>query len=94
MKKIFSIIFLLFTLTLYAEPIKEQRARELAVSFFNGGPMTRTVAAEVDLVWSGNALAESPALKAMSDTPELPSLYIFNRTDSDGFVIIAGDDRV
>ena len=94
MKKIFSIIFLLFTLTLYAEPIKEQRARELAVSFFNGGPMTRSVSAEVDLVWSGNALAETPALKAMSDTPELPSLYIFNRTDSDGFVIIAGDDRV
>ena len=94
MKKIFSIIFLLFTLTLYAEPIKEQRARELAVSFFNGGPMTRSVSAEVDLVWSGNALAETPALKTMSDTPELPSLYIFNRTDSDGFVIIAGDDRV
>ena len=94
MKKIFSIIFLLFTLTLYAEPIKEQRARELAVSFFNAGPMTRSVSAEVDLVWSGNALAETPVLKTMSDTPEQPSLYIFNRTDSDGFVIIAGDDRV
>lgn len=94
MKKIFSIIFLLFTLTLYAEPIKEQRARELAVSFFNAGPMTRSAAADVDLVWSGSDFAETPALKTMSAAPEAPSVYIFNRSDRDGFVIIAGDDRV
>lgn len=94
MKKIFSIIFLLFTLSLYAEPITEQRAREIAVKFFNGN-QTKSASVDVELIWAGNDLSESSSVARPSQlSASLPSIYIFNRVDGKGFVVIAGDDRV
>lgn len=94
MKKIFSIIFLLFTFSLYAETITEQRARDIAVNFFNS-VQTKSASVEVDLIWAGNDLTVKSSASRFSQTSaSLPSIYIFNRTDGNGFVVVAGDDRV
>ena len=94
MKKILSIILLLLTFSLHAETISEQRAKEIAVKFFNGG-QTKSSSAEVSLVWAGNDIAmDNATTKSTTPGSSLPSIYIFNRVDSDGFVIIAGDDRI
>lgn len=94
MKKILSIIFLFLTFSLYAETISEQKAKEIAINFFNGG-QTKSSSVKVDIVWAGDDLSlNAPATKSATSDSAMPSIYILNRVDNDGFVVVAGDDRV
>lgn len=66
-----------------AAPVRVDRAQAAAAAFFTQSAATRSVP-QLQLVWQG----ESAATRAAGD----PALYIFNRTDAPGFVIVAGDD--
>lgn len=93
MKKIFTIIPLLFlSIALSAAPIGEKRAREIAISFFAEGA-TRTVTPVVELAWAGDDLTPTAGRFSTSTTNVNESLlYIYNRTDAKGHIVIAGDD--
>lgn len=88
MKKLFSTFVLLFTTALLsAAPIGEQQARRIASDFFAQGA-TRA-AASVELAWAGNALNEQTLSRTTTDEA---LLYIYNRSDRQGFVIVAGEE--
>ncbi len=97
MKKIFiTISFLLFALSIMAAPIGEKRAREIATNFFTTA--TRSGATpSLDLAWAGNNMEQNllgnNTRSAQTDANDNALLYIYNRTDSKGFVIVAGDDN-
>lgn len=90
MKRIFAILILLgASLSLTAAPINESKARKIAEDFFACNT-TRTLG--VTLEWSGSDLnVQGAATRATVDNP---MLYIYNRSDNGGFVIVAGDDSV
>lgn len=89
MKRLFSILMLLaaywMPLTAEAAPIKVEQARNKAVEFFTASMPTRAVPS-FELVWDG--------ADAATRSDEEPTLFVFNRTDADGFVIMAGDDAM
>ncbi len=89
MKRILSILTLLaaywMPLTAEAAPVKPEQARNKAVEFFTASVPTRGVPT-FELVWTGE--------DATTRSGEEPALYVFNRTDADGFVIMAGDDAL
>lgn len=68
-----------------AAPVSAEKAQAKAVAFFQQSTRTRT-APSLQLVWDG----ESASTRASAD----PALFVFNRTDAPGFVILAGDDAV
>ena len=91
MKKIVSIIcLLLVSTTLWAEPIGEQRAREIAEEFFSEHT-TRSSADDITLEWAGDNIGEDCATGSKLNTS---LMYIYNRGANNGFVIIAGDTNV
>ena len=91
MKKILSIICLLLAATnLYAEPIGEQRAREIASEFFSQHA-TRSSAANIVLEWAGDNIGEHSATGSALNTS---LMYIYNRGNNAGFVVVAGDTNV
>ena len=102
MKRVVIIPFLLIVFTLSATPIGEQRARNIALNFFGGSGATRTSSAEVELVWAGNdkalevTSASSSRLMRVEREEEVENalLYLYNRLDAEGFVVVAGDDKV
>ena len=59
-------------------------ARKVAMSFFCETIRSRGGIPRLQLVWDG----ESTTTRGGSS----PAFYVFNRMDSDGFVIISGDD--
>ena len=86
----YKIILTLFTLlssfiALNAEEVSRDKALAYAKSFFqaNDPVLTRGSDVKVQLV----LVSMGTATKGNSD----PALYIFNRTDREGFVIISGD---
>ncbi len=97
MKKIIlTILFLTFSLLLTAAPIGERRAREIAINFF--ATATRSGATpSLDLAWVGNNMEQNllnnATRSAQTGASDDALLYIYNRTDAAGFVIIAGDDN-
>lgn len=91
MKRILSIICLLLAATnLWAEPIGEQRAREIAEGFFSQHA-TRSSSGVITLEWAGDNIVEDSATGSALNTS---LMYIYNRGISDGYVIIAGDTNV
>lgn len=91
MKKILSIIcLLLVSTTLWAEPIGEQRAREIASEFFSQHA-TRATAANIVLEWAGDNIGEQSATGSALNTS---LMYIYNRGNNGGYVIVAGDTNV
>lgn len=91
MKKIFILLVLLSTsLTLSAGPIGEARAREIAEAFFAENATTRS-ATTIELEWAGESIT-APMTRANNFDDAL--IYIYTRGESDGFVIIAGDDSI
>ena len=93
MKKIISTIITLFVaVAATAAPISEQQARQIATAFFSGG--TRAGAVDVELAWSGSNLQKGATQHSMQSSWSDNLLYIYNRSDNPGFVIIAGDDCV
>ena len=95
MKKILTIIpLLLLSMVLTAAPIGEKRAREIATSFFAEGA-TRAVTPAVELAWAGDDLTLAAGKFSTSTTRVDESLlYIYNRTDAQGHIVIAGDDAL
>lgn len=93
MKKILIIPFLLFVYILSASPINERGAREIALEFFNG-TQTRTSVVDVELEWAGNDIENQHLTKSVSSDVDNALIYIYNRSDGKGFVIVAGDDNV
>lgn len=90
MKKILVILTLLLSgATLYAAPIGEQRARQIAEEFFMLN--TTRSASNINLEWAGDVITEP-----ISSGDKLNSalMYIYNQGENNGFVIIAGDDTM
>ena len=88
--------FLALSLSLTAAPIGEKRAREIATNFF--ATATRSGATpSLDIAWMGNDmeknLLDNATRSAQTGTSDDALLYIYNRTDTAGFVIVAGDDH-
>lgn len=66
-----------------AAPVKVEKAKAVAVDFFAKSTPTRA-AVSLELVWDGE--------DAVTRGAEEPALFVFNRTDGPGFVMVAGDD--
>jgi hypothetical protein len=94
MKKIFFIPFLFISFILSASPIGADKAREIAVRFFEQNHTKSSVKVGVDLVWFGDEVEDRQLTKASVGDSDKALIYIFNRSDSKAFVVIAGDDRV
>ncbi len=94
MKKILVIPLLFIAVALSAAPIGENRAREIALSFF-AKSATRSSAPAVELAWAGdNVMAVKERFNASATNLDESLLYIYNRTDAKGYVVVAGDDTV
>ena len=72
-----------------AQPIGENRAREIAKAFF-ACRTTRSASNDVELEWSGRNLYTTPSTQAATTTNDDALLYIYNSSDNSGFVIVAG----
>ena len=88
MRKLYTLLLLVLSALLpmatEAAPVTVQQAREKAVEFFMTGTNSRAVPT-LELAWSDQSLSRGS---------EEAALYIFNRTDRPGFVLMAGDDAV
>lgn len=82
---------LLSSASLFAGPIGENRARQIAEDFFAEHATRATTYAPIALMWAGDAIDEATAVG--SDLDEA-LLYIYTRGERDGFVIVAGDSNV
>lgn len=90
MKKILLLLaFISISALVYGSPIGEQRAREIAKSFFMQNA-TRSSSTDVALAWAGDDIEAGVAATDI----DLAMLYIYEPTDAKGFVVIAGDDTV
>lgn len=88
-------ILLLFILTcttfsLSAGPIGEARARQIAEEFFAEHSTTRSWE-PIELEWAGNAINEPINI---GDKLNTSLMYIYNRGENSGFVVVAGDSNV
>ena len=90
MKRLIILPFLLLCFCLSAAPIAEQKAREVATAFFAANA-TRSSAVPLELAWAGDDAYKISDVQTRS-TSDSALMYIYNRTDGKGFVIIAGDD--
>lgn len=88
MKKIQILLALLLSsASLFASPIGEERARQIAEEFF-AQYASRATTGELSLEWAGNEIDDT--------TNNLSSalMYIYNRGTDDGFVVVAGDSNI
>lgn len=95
MRKILVIPLLLVALTLSAAPIGEKRARDIATSFFSKSS-TRSTTATVELAYAGEINTSTKGKLSTSSRTNIDEslLYIYNRTDAKGHVVIAGEDSL
>ena len=92
MKKIFTTILAIFAIgVVSAASISELQARRIAIDFFSGG--TRSGAVGVNLEWSGRTLKSSVIQRSTTPASSDALIYIYNRDDQNGFVIVSGDDK-
>lgn len=90
MKKIQILLALLLSsVSLFAEPIGEQRARQIAEEFFAQHD-TRATTGEIALTWAGDVFGEASASGSMLNTS---LMYIYSRGETGGFVIVSGDSN-
>ena len=75
-----------FSLFIFAEEVPLSEARNWAQIFFQNQIGTRAGNVQLDMVWDGEDIH--------SRGNEQPTFYVFNRTDSKGFVIVSGEDLV
>lgn len=90
MKKLLFIPLLFISFCLSASPIGEKRAREIAAQFF-AQTVTRGADVKLDLEWAGFDINAATTRGAVVDADEA-LMYIYNRADAKGFVIVSGDD--
>lgn len=101
MKKIIILPLLLLVLSVSAKPIGEKRAREIATNFF-AASKTRTATVVLELEWAGSDVdmtdGEVEQTRSAGSNVEEGAgdelIYIYNRVDARGFVVVAGDDGV
>ena len=93
MKRILIIPLLLIAFALSAAPIGERKAREIATTFFASNS-TRSASPVLSLEWAGKELSGKTIVKSSAANQDEAMLYIYNRTDAQGFVVVAGDDNV
>lgn len=90
MKKIFILFALLLSTTaLVAGPIGEKRAHQIASEFF-AKRSTRASSADISLEWAGSSIGETATRASLDDA----LLYIYNRGEKEGFVVVAGDSNI
>lgn len=100
MKRVIILPLILISLTLFASPIGERRAREIAKSFFVSNATTRGASTvSLDLVWTGgdSTSGEKVSISRTADggkASEDALIYVYNSSDIGGFVVVAGDDNV
>ncbi|MDO4163441.1 MAG: C10 family peptidase [Bacteroides sp.] len=87
MKYLLLFLCCLLSSILLADNVPVEQAQALAVKFFQTSTQTRNASPALQLVWNGE---EDEVTSRTSTTA--PAFYVFNRTDTDGFIIIAGDD--
>lgn len=86
-------IFAIFS-SAFAAPIGEQKAREIALNFFAENT-TRASSPVLEMEWAGSNLATiNNATRTSVPSGEESLIYIYNRLDTKGFVVVAGDDKV
>lgn len=93
MKRVLIIPLLFITLALSAAPIGERKAREIATEFFSANS-TRATSPTLSLEWAGKELSSSTIARFSATAQDDEMLYIYNRSDAAGFVVVAGDDNV
>lgn len=87
MKCFFSIILSIVSFSLFADNVNVEEAQKVALGFLSvDHSQTRAADLKLALVWDGEDV------QTRKDTP--PAFYVFNCTNSEGFVIVAGDDMV
>ena len=79
-----SAMMLMFSSAVYADDISEERAKEIAMEFLNGGSAAMTR--------SASAAQMKLARVVQTEEGNSPELYIFNRGNGEGWVVVAGDD--
>lgn len=85
MRNILFILCCFFSGLLLADNVTVEQAQSLAANFFRASTQTRSASPQLQLVWDG----EDPSTRTSATEP---AFYVFNRTDSKGFIIVAGDD--
>ena len=93
MRKILLLALLFVTVQLSAAPIGKKRAKEMAVEFFVQNQGVSADKVKVKLEWAGNAADKKSTAKIKRRSLNEALVYIYNRTDAAGFVILAGDDK-
>ena len=96
MRRLILIPFVFIAFSLFAAPIGEKMAREIALQFF-ASQGTRAYSTQLEIEWAGSDMeypVQSPANRSAVGNAELDEalLYIYNRLDRKGFVVVAGDD--
>ena len=86
MKKILLLITVLLPTIAFAKTVTVERAQKIAETFVNRQADSRSVSAEVSLVWNGETNDSRTSNHA-------PAYYVFENSVG-GFVIVAGDDVV
>lgn len=93
MKRVLIIPLLFITFALSAAPIGERKAREIATAFFSA-TSTRATSPTLSLEWAGKELPSGSIARLSATVQDDEMLYIYNRSDAAGFVVVAGDDNV
>lgn len=79
----------LLTLSVSAAPVDVKQARDVALSFLRSNfNMLKSSGSQLSLVWSDGADLRSGGMTGDA------TFYVFNREDTSGFVVVAGDDDV
>lgn len=84
MKYLLFLICALCTSLMWADNVTVEQAQAVATDFLQAHAQTRSGTPRLQLVWDGE--------DATTRTTSEPTLYVFNRTDMPGFVVVAGDD--
>lgn len=95
MRRVFLIIVLhiVAVLGVVAAPIDEQAARQIALDFFARNS-TRSASVGVELEWATTQTGQVGRVGKLGMDFADPNIYIYNRTDMDGFVVVAADSSV
>lgn len=94
MKRFIIIPLLFIAFALLAAPVNERQARDIAMTFFQSSAPTRSATVGVELVFAGNDFSASVQPMSSIDSDSESLIYIYNRSDIEGFVVIAGDDAM
>jgi hypothetical protein len=83
MKKVFTLTFLLITVSMMADPVGIDKARGKAASFLNSASPART---------RGQSVCSSEMSLREVDAG-FDHLYVFNNVEGGGFVVVSADDK-